>query len=189
MDFRSIVDEVLAGYFRHYPVQATEIGNHDHDGAWPDLTDAGRAARLAWVTDASAQVEAMTADALSRDDAIDRRILMENLAAFRFAEETLDEASWNPMTYVYLFGNGLFNLLAREFAPLPDRMRSAAARLNGLPAALEQARATLDAGGGRPTSAFHTEKAAERMPGPDRPGRHGGAGGVGPGRRSAPRGR
>ena len=163
MDFRSIVDEVLAGYFRHYPVQATEIGNHEHDGAWPDLTEAGRAARLAWVTDASAQVEAMTADALSRDDAIDRRILMESLAALRFAEETLDEASWNPMTYVYLFGNGLFNLLAREFAPLPDRMRSAAARLNGLPAALEQARATLDAGGGRPTSAFHTEKAAERI--------------------------
>ncbi len=58
MDFRAIVDEVLAGYFRPYPVQATEIGHHAYDGHWPDLTDAGRAARLAWVTDASAQVEA-----------------------------------------------------------------------------------------------------------------------------------
>ena len=129
MDFRAIVDEVLAGYFRAYPVQATEIGQHAHDGRWPDLTDAGRAARLAWVTDASAQVEAAAPDALSRDDAIDRRILLENLAAIRFAEETLDEGSWNPMTYVYVFGNGLFSLLAREFAPLPDRMRSVAARL------------------------------------------------------------
>ena len=165
MDFRAIVDEVLAGYFRAYPVQATEIGQHAHDGRWPDLTDAGRAARLAWVTDASAQVEAAAPDALSRDDAIDRRILLENLAAIRFAEETLDEGSWNPMTYVYLFGNGLFSLLAREFAPLPDRMRSVAARLDGLPAALDQARATLDAGGSRPIGAFHTQKAAERMPG------------------------
>ena len=165
MDFRAIVDEVLAGYFRAYPVQATEIGQHAHDGRWPDLTDAGRAARLAWVTDASAQVEAAAPDALSRDDAIDRRILLENLAAIRFAEETLDEGSWNPMTYVYVFGNGLFSLLAREFAPLPDRMRSVAARLDGLPAALDQARATLDAGGSRPIGAFHTQKAAERMPG------------------------
>jgi uncharacterized protein (DUF885 family) len=165
MDFRAIVDEVLAGYFRQYPVQATEIGHHAYDGEWPDLTDAGRAARLAWVTDASAQVETAAPDALSRDDAIDRRILLENLAAIRFAEETVDEGSWNPMTYVYLFGNGLFSLLAREFAPLPVRMRSAAARLAGLPAALDQARATLDAGGSRPIGAFHTHKAAERMPG------------------------
>ena len=165
MDFRAIVDEVLAGYFRHYPVQATEIGHHAYDGEWPDLTDAGRAARLAWVTDASAQVEAASPDALSRDDAIDRRILLENLAAIRFGEETLDEGSWNPMTYVYLFGTGLFGLLAREFAPLPDRMRSAAARLAALPAALDQARATLDAGGARPISTFHNQKAAERMSG------------------------
>ncbi len=165
MDFRAIVDEVLSGYFRAYPVQATEIGHHAHDGRWPDMTDTGRAARLAWVTDASAQVEAAAPDALSRDDAIDRRILLENLAAIRFAEETLDEGSWNPMTYVYVFGNGLFSLLAREFAPLPDRMRSVAARLAGLPAALDQARATLDAGGSRMTSAFHTQKAAERIPG------------------------
>ncbi|HEY8178511.1 MAG TPA: DUF885 domain-containing protein, partial [Candidatus Limnocylindria bacterium] len=103
--------------------------------------------------------------ALSRDDAIDRRILLENLAAIRFGEETLDEGSWNPMTYVYLFGTGLFGLLAREFAPLPDRMRSTAARLAALPAALDQARATLDAGGARPISTFHNQKAAERMSG------------------------
>jgi uncharacterized protein (DUF885 family) len=165
MDFRAIVDEVLAGYFRQYPVQATELGRHDHDGVWPDLTDGGRAARLAWASDASARVGAVAPDGLSRDDAIDRRILLENLAAIRFGEETLDEGSWNPMTYVYLFGNGLFSLLAREFAPLPDRMRSAAARLAGLPTALGQARATLEAGGPRPMSTFHTQKAAERMPG------------------------
>jgi uncharacterized protein (DUF885 family) len=165
MDFRAMVDEVLAGYFRHYPVQATEIGHHAHDGLWPDLTDGGRAARLAWAADASARLESAAPDSLSRDEAIDRRILLENLAAMRFAEETLDGGSWNPMTYVYLFGNGLFSLLARKFAPLPDRMRSAAARLASLPAALDQARATLDAGGSRPASAFHTQKAAERMPG------------------------
>jgi uncharacterized protein (DUF885 family) len=165
MDFRAMVDEVLAGYFRHYPVQATEIGHHAYDGQWPDLTAAGRAARLAWAAEASARLEALAPDSLSRDDLIDRRILLENLAAMRFAEETLDEGSWNPMTYVYLFGSGLFSLLAREFAPLPDRMRSTAARLAGLPVALDQARATLDAGGARAISAFHTQKAAERMPG------------------------
>ncbi|HEX6139954.1 MAG TPA: DUF885 domain-containing protein [Candidatus Limnocylindria bacterium] len=165
MDFPSLVDDVLAGYFALHPVQATEIGNHDHDGEWPDLTDAGRGARRAWLADAIMRLEAVDAAALSRDQAIDRRILLANLEAMRFGEETLREATWNPLSYVYLLGGGLFALLAREFAPLPDRLRSVAARLRAVPAALDGARETLRAGGPRPVSRFHTAKAAERMAG------------------------
>jgi uncharacterized protein (DUF885 family) len=83
----------------------------------------------------------------------------------RFDEQTLDEASWNPLSYVYLLGAGLFSLIARDFAPREERLRSMAARLRALPAALDQARARLDAGGARPTSRLHTEKAIERLPG------------------------
>ena len=46
MDFRAIVDEVLAGYFRQYPVQATEIGHHAYDG--DGRTGPMPAGRLAW---------------------------------------------------------------------------------------------------------------------------------------------
>lgn len=165
MEFRAVVDGVLDGYFRHYPVHATEIGHHAFDGLWPDLTDAGRRARLAWLADAQARIEAEAAERLSRDEAIDRRILLENLAAARFSEEVLNEGAWNPLTYVYLLGNGLFLLLAREFAPQADRLRSAASRMAALPDALQQARDSLTDGGSRPTSRFHTEKAVERMPG------------------------
>src|SRR5574338_608886 len=161
MDFASLVDDVLAGYFALHPVQATEIGNHDHDGEWPDLTDAGRAARRAWLADAISRLESVDTDALSRDQAIDRRILLANMEAMRFGQETLREATWTPLSYVYLLGGGLFALLAREFAPLPDRLRSVAARLRGIPVQRE----TLRAGGPRPASHFHTEKAAERMAG------------------------
>ena len=131
-----LVDEILAGWFRHYPVLATELGHHQHDGAWPDLSPGGRAARLAFLQDAERRVTALDPADLSRDEAIDRRILLENLAAARFGEETLRDETWNPLTYVYVFGGGLFGLLAREFAPLPDRLRSVAERLRGLPAAL-----------------------------------------------------
>jgi len=112
-----------------------------------------------------ARLRAVDDEGLSRDEAVDRRVLIENLEAMRFGEDVLREASWNPLVYVYLFGGGLFALLAREFAPLPDRLGSAAARMRGLPAALDAARATLGAGGDRPVSRFHAEKAAERMVG------------------------
>ena len=165
MDFASLVDDVLAGYFRLHPVQATETGHHAHDAEWPDLTDAGRTARQAWLAGAIGRVEAVDPTTLSRDEAIDRRILLQNLEAIRFGEESLRDGTWNPLSYVYLLGSGLFSLLAREFAPLPERLRSAAARLRGLEAALDGARETLAGGGPRPVSRFHAQKATERMAG------------------------
>ena len=45
MELRSLADGLLAEYFRLSPVHATEIGVHDHDGLWPDLTDDGQIGR------------------------------------------------------------------------------------------------------------------------------------------------
>jgi uncharacterized protein (DUF885 family) len=163
MEFRAVVDDVLDGYFRQYPVHATEIGHHAFDGVWPDLTDAGRQARIAWLVDAKARIEAVADGQLSQHEAIDRRVLLEYLAAAHFDEEVLDEGAWNPLSYVYLFGNGLFLLLAREFAPAAERVRSATSRMRTLPDAVAQARAALTSKSGRPVSQFHTEKAVERM--------------------------
>ncbi|MDP9250161.1 MAG: DUF885 domain-containing protein, partial [Chloroflexota bacterium] len=132
---------------------------------WPDLTDAGRGEWRDWLVQAEAWLGALEAGSLTRDEAIDRRIVLDNLAAMRFSAEELREHEWNPLSYVYLFGNGLFHLLAREFAPLPVRLASVTARLQGLPAAIAAAQATLAARGTRPVSAFHTEQAVERMPG------------------------
>ena len=84
MEFRALVDELLAEYFRLDPVHATEIGNHEHDGAWPDLTDAGRASRLAFAEDAIRRMGEVDVASLSRDDAIDHRILSDAFAAMRF---------------------------------------------------------------------------------------------------------
>ncbi|HEX7224089.1 MAG TPA: DUF885 domain-containing protein [Candidatus Limnocylindria bacterium] len=153
------------GYFRRFPVQATNAGNHDHDDRWPDLTDAGIADALAWIGETRAQFDTLDADGLSRDEAIDRRVLLGELDAMRFELEELDELSWNPLTYGYLLGGGLFALLSRDYAPLAGRLASAAGRMEGLPAVLDAARANLTSGRGRPVSSFHVEKAIVTAPG------------------------
>ena len=80
---------------------------------------------------------------LAADEAIDRDLLVGELEATRFAETELREDTWNPLDWVYLLGDGLFTLIAREFAPLADRLASTAGRLEGMPAVLEAAEATL----------------------------------------------
>jgi len=42
------VDAFLDEFFHLYPVSATAMGMHAVDGEWPDLTEAGRAARVAF---------------------------------------------------------------------------------------------------------------------------------------------
>ena len=163
MSFSEAQDAFFADFFRLYPVHATEAGNHQHDPQWPDLTDAGAHERVSWLADIRARLEA--ADGLSRDEEIDRRVLLATIDELRFDEEELDELSWSPIVYSYLLGGGLFGLLSREFAPLGDRLQSAAGRMEGIPAALDAARQNLTSGRGRAVSAFHVEKAIQTMPG------------------------
>ncbi len=171
MTFSALVDEVLAEYLRLSPVHATTLGNHQHDGEWPDLTDAGRQARIAFLRSALGRLDAMDHAALTRDDTIDMRILREQLEADLWAETELREEAWNPMSCVYLAGGGLFALLSREFAPLPERLASAAERMRGLPALLDAARASLSApressgGAARGVSRFHLQTALGTMRG------------------------
>jgi len=163
MSFATAQDAFFADFFRHYPVFATDAGNHEHDDRWGDLGDAGADERLAWLARARSDLEA--ADGLSREEEIDRRVLLGVIDELRFDEEELDELSWSPITYSYLLGGGLFSLLSREFAPLGQRLASAAGRMEGIPAALEAARDNLTSGRGRAVSSFHVEKALVTMPG------------------------
>ena len=102
---------------------------------------------------------------LPAEDAIDRDLLIGELEASRFSETVLREDTWNPLDWVYLAGEGLFTLLAREFAPLADRLTSTAGRLEGLPAVFEAARATLVGSADRPVGRFQTETALRQLAG------------------------
>ena len=75
----------------------------------------------------------------------------------------LREDAWNPLVWVYLLGDGLFTLNAREFAPLADRLASTAGRLERMPAVLDAARETLVGGAGRPVGRFQTETALKQL--------------------------
>ena len=161
--FADAVEAFLAETFRLAPVFATGIGEHAHDARWPDLTPAGRAERQAMTERWLATFAAMTD--LPAEDAIDRDLLIGELEASRFSETVLREDTWNPLDWVYLAGEGLFTLLAREFAPLADRLTSTAGRLEGLPAVFEAARATLVGSADRPVGRFQTETALRQLAG------------------------
>src|SRR5690242_11394299 len=84
------------------PVAATAIGDHRHDGRWPDLTEAGRRARLALLDAWIATSTALDPEAMTRDEGIDRDLVVGELESARFSEAELREDAWNPLAWIYL---------------------------------------------------------------------------------------
>src|SRR5947207_8521075 len=95
MELRPLADELLAEYFRLSPVHATEIGIHDHDGLWPDLTDAGREQHGGFLRSALERLDGLDPTGLSRDDRIDRTIMRSFLDAAMLETNVLDRSSRN----------------------------------------------------------------------------------------------
>ncbi len=153
-------------FFRLDPISATAAGMHAHDGRWPDLSEAGRAEQLAAARRWTATLEAIPEAELERDEAIDRRLLLMVLDEIEFGETELRQLAWDPLEWVYLLGSGIFPLIAREFAPLADRLVALAGRLEGVAAVVEAALAVLiGTPDGRPVSRLHTETALAQLPG------------------------
>ncbi|HVM29400.1 MAG TPA: DUF885 domain-containing protein [Candidatus Limnocylindrales bacterium] len=155
----------LDDLFVAQPVMATQVGFHAHDDRWPDMSDEGRTSRLAMLRHHRARFEALDPDELSRDERIDRGIVLGAIDEMEFSEAELREAAWDPLTYVYIAGSGLFALLARDFAPWGHRGAAFAGRVAGLPLLFERARGALVGLPGRPVSLLHTEAALNQLAG------------------------
>jgi uncharacterized protein (DUF885 family) len=78
---------------------------------------------------------------LNEINSIDYEILKAQIEGSIFSIEVLREQEWNPMRYN--LGGAVYGLLAREFAPLEQRLRGVHERLKAVPAALEAAKANL----------------------------------------------
>ena len=125
------------------PVSATGTGDHRFDREIDDVSAAGRATGLRFAHQTLHQLEAIDKTQLSRANQVDYAILGNSLRASIWQTETWQTWAWNPLGYQGLAGGALYSLMAREFAPLPQRLESAIYRLEKMPRLLEQTRAAL----------------------------------------------
>ena len=163
--FAARVDAFLTEFFRLHPLHATVAGMHAHDGEWPDLTDAGRLERIAFADRWQAELGRIADSHLDRDERVDRDLILSELDGLRFSETELRQESWDPLEWVYLLGGGIFPLLAREFAPLADRLVSVAGRLEGIAEVVAAAQVGLVGSPGRPVAVLHTDTALKNLSG------------------------
>ncbi len=142
--FAALSKEWLDGMLALSPISATSIGDHRFDGEVDDHSPEGRARSLAFSRDLLTRLDAIDAATLSRQNQVDALILRNQLRSDIWSEEVLQNWAWNPQVYNGLTGSAIYGLMAREFAPMPERLKSATLRMEKLPQLYAQMRANLD---------------------------------------------
>ncbi len=142
--FANLSKRWLDGFLRLNPISATQQGDHRFDAEIEDLSAAGRSRYVAFAKNTLAELDAIDAGKLSRENQIDAAILRNQLRSDIWNMDTLQAWAWDPQMYSGLAGGAIYNLMAREFAPLPERLESATARMEKLPALFAQMRANID---------------------------------------------
>lgn len=138
---RTLAADIVAELLERHPESATALGDHRFDDRLDDRGPAALAEESGWVDRRLADLAAVDPAALEPDDRVDVEILTTALRLRRFELEELRPHEWNPLDSNP--GTALYQLLAREFAPLGDRLRSAAGRLAAVPESLQTARRSL----------------------------------------------
>lgn len=139
--FESIAKAYIEDLLRLSPETATALGDHRYDARLSDYSLAGIKREREMTANYLAKLTPRKPLNLSAQNSVDYRILREQLESRLFAIDVLREHEWNPLAYNV--GNSIYSLVAREFAPLPERLTSVRGRLASIPAVVAAAKANL----------------------------------------------
>ncbi len=140
-DFETAANHYIQMLLESNPEFATTLGDHRFDGRLTDRSAGAIEAEARAAREHLATLESIDPAKLSEVNAIDYAILKLNLERVLFEAEELREWEWNPL--YYNMGNAIYALIARDFAPLDERLLNLKSRLEGIPAVLDAARANL----------------------------------------------
>jgi hypothetical protein len=141
--FGALARDYLDDLVRWHPDTATGLGDHRFDSLLPELSPDALADERRALGDLEARLAAIEPSRLSAEERADAAMMAGSIARRGFELDELREYSWNPL--VANPGRAVYLILARDFAPLPDRLAAVAGRLGAIPAALATARAQLGA--------------------------------------------
>jgi uncharacterized protein (DUF885 family) len=139
--FRQLAGAYLDDLARRHPDAATELGDHRFDGELPDRRAEALEDERRGLDQFARQLTAIDHSRLGQELRVDAAMLASDVARRLFELEELREPTWNPL--LANPGQAIYTLLARDYAPLPERLRSLAGRLSAVPGALTAARSTL----------------------------------------------
>ena len=139
--FAQAAARYIERYLATHPEAATQLGDHRFDRRSNDLSAKGVAQDAKLFHATLKALGNIPLAKLSPAYSIDYRILQADLENSLLSIEVIKDYQWDPLGYNP--ANGIYLLLARDFAPLPKRLDAVKARLDAVSGKLAAARANL----------------------------------------------
>lgn len=125
------------------PVGATLSGIHDGDALLPDLSEASHSRRLARISQEKTALQALDLSKAPLHERDDRDILLAALIGEQLTLEHIQPDRHQPDYALSIVTNGLYGLVAHDYAPASTRLNAAILRLQHVPSFLNQASSRL----------------------------------------------
>jgi hypothetical protein len=141
--FAQWLDQFFDDFYRRNPVDATFAGIHSFDDRLPDTSPGGIAAALDEIAQLQAALQALPDEPLTEAQRHDRRLAEGFLTIRAWEYRSRHFQGGNPAYYT---GEAIFSILAlfhRDSEPLADRVTAAIARMEAIPAFLQQGRENI----------------------------------------------
>ncbi len=140
-EFTRLAQEYLDDRAERHPESATGLGDHRFDAHLADPSAQALAAERSALDGWDRRLAAIDQGALSAEHRVDAAMMANGVARRAFELDELREHTWNPL--LANPGRAIYQLLARDFAPLPERLEAVAGRLGQIPAVLAETRRQL----------------------------------------------
>ncbi|MEM9056515.1 MAG: DUF885 domain-containing protein [Pseudomonadota bacterium] len=160
--FAALAEGFVKDYPMLSPVNATTLGEHRYDDLLDEVSRATRIRTASFLRKYLVELDGIDRDELSRDNQIDAALLKKRIEYRLWLQEKFQNWAWDPTLYTGLAGSSIYGLMARDFAPVEQRLSSVTARLEQLPRFLTQVRVTLKPERVPPV---HAETAVRQNPG------------------------
>ena len=138
--FDAWLDDFFRSYHRHRPVNATFIGEHDHDGRLPDVSPEGVGDALMDAKHLLRRLEELPPEFRSPAQEMDARLAGGFLRTQLWEYGSGHGVRGNPALVTGEAVFGVMGLFLNAATPLAHRVEAARERLDGIPLLLQQLR-------------------------------------------------
>jgi len=138
----ALEQQIVAHLFVLRPTMASYLGLHEYDGLLPDLSKESTDRWMATTRELLQRLNGVPEADLDVGRRLDRNLLRLLLEGNLFDLSETRELDRNPMSY--LFHPDLTNYIARDYAPVAQRVAAIVRVLTSVPALFETAKRRLD---------------------------------------------
>lgn len=143
-EFNRRIDEMVFWLMEQQPVFATQMGLHTWDDRLGDYSLESLERQHERIKSFLAEVGRIDPSGFSKDGQIDVVLVNQLLKSFVRQYEVGEDHRRNPNLYLDGVMGGVFSLIMKDFAPLPERLRNAIARTRQIPQLLSEGRTNLE---------------------------------------------